>query len=72
MKFGVVRFPGSNCEQDIVIACRYLGIGVEYVWHGDTELAGFDAVVLPGEPRGVGTGGIGGRERANRQRGYGE
>lgn len=48
MKFGVVRFPGSNCEQDIVIACDYLGIGVEYVWHGDTDLAGFDAVVLPG------------------------
>lgn len=48
MRFGVVRFPGSNCEQDIVIACRYLGIDVEYVWHGDTDLAGFDAVVLPG------------------------
>jgi phosphoribosylformylglycinamidine synthase I len=48
VKFGVVRFPGSNCEQDIVIACRYLGFDVEYVWHGDTDLTGFDAVVLPG------------------------
>lgn len=48
MRFGVVRFPGSNCEQDVVIACRYLGIDVDYVWHGDTDLAGFDAVVLPG------------------------
>ena len=48
MRFGVVRFPGSNCEQDIVIACRYLGIDVDYVWHGDTSLEGFDAVVLPG------------------------
>jgi phosphoribosylformylglycinamidine synthase len=48
MKFGVVRFPGSNCEQDVVIACRYLGLDVDYVWHGDTDLAGFDAIVLPG------------------------
>jgi phosphoribosylformylglycinamidine synthase len=48
MKFGVVRFPGSNCEQDVVIACRYLGFDVDYIWHGDTDLAGFDAVVLPG------------------------
>lgn len=48
MKFGVVRFPGSNCEQDIVIACRYLDFDVEYVWHEETDLTGFDAVVLPG------------------------
>jgi phosphoribosylformylglycinamidine synthase I len=48
MKFGVVRFPGSNCEQDVVIACKYLGLDVEYVWHGDTDLTGIDAVVLPG------------------------
>ncbi len=48
MRFGVVRFPGSNCEQDVVIACRYLGFDVDYIWHGDTDLAGFDAVVLPG------------------------
>jgi phosphoribosylformylglycinamidine synthase subunit PurQ / glutaminase len=48
VKFGVVRFPGSNCEQDIVIACRYLGFDVEYVWHEGTDLTGFDAVVLPG------------------------
>jgi phosphoribosylformylglycinamidine synthase len=48
MRFGVVRFPGSNCEQDVVIACRYLGLDIGYVWHGDTDLAGFDAIVLPG------------------------
>jgi phosphoribosylformylglycinamidine synthase subunit PurQ / glutaminase len=48
MRFGVVRFPGSNCEQDVVIACRYLGLDVTYVWHGDTDLSGVDAVVLPG------------------------
>ncbi len=48
MRFGVVVFPGSNCEQDVVHAVRYLGFEAEYVWHGDTDLAGFDAIVLPG------------------------
>lgn len=48
MKFGVVRFPGSNCEQDVIHATRLLGYDAEYVWHGDTDLSGFDAVVLPG------------------------
>ena len=48
MRFGVVIFPGSNCEQDVIHACRYLGFEAEYVWHGDTDLSGFDAVVLPG------------------------
>jgi phosphoribosylformylglycinamidine synthase subunit PurQ / glutaminase len=48
MKFGVVIFPGSNCEQDVVTACHYLDLDVSYIWHGDTDLSGFDAVVLPG------------------------
>ncbi len=48
MRFGVVVFPGSNCEQDVVHACRYLGFDAEYAWHGDTDLSRFDAVVLPG------------------------
>ncbi len=48
MRFGVVIFPGSNCEQDVIHAARYLGHEAEYIWHGDTDLAGFDAVVLPG------------------------
>ena len=48
MRFGVVIFPGSNCEQDVVHAARYLGFEAEYVWHGDTDLTGFDAIVLPG------------------------
>jgi phosphoribosylformylglycinamidine synthase subunit PurQ / glutaminase len=48
VRFGVVVFPGSNCEQDVVIACRYLGFDVSYIWHGDTDLSGFDAIVLPG------------------------
>jgi phosphoribosylformylglycinamidine synthase len=48
MRFGVVIFPGSNCEQDVAHAVRHLGFEAEYVWHGDTSLEGFDAVVLPG------------------------
>ncbi len=48
MRFGVVIFPGSNCEQDVVHAVDVLGHEAEYVWHGDTDLSGFDAVVLPG------------------------
>ena len=48
MRFGVVIFPGSNCEQDAVHAIRHLGMQAEYVWHGDTDLSSFDAIVLPG------------------------
>jgi len=48
MRFGVVIFPGSNCEQDAVHAIRHLGMTADYVWHGDTDLSGFDALVLPG------------------------
>ena len=48
MRFGIVVFPGSNCEQDVVFAVRSLGFEAEYIWHGDTDLSGFDAVVLPG------------------------
>jgi phosphoribosylformylglycinamidine synthase len=49
MKFGVVIFPGSNCEQD----CHYaiasvLGKSVDYIWHQETTVKGFDAVILPG------------------------
>ncbi|MBV9106258.1 MAG: phosphoribosylformylglycinamidine synthase subunit PurQ [Verrucomicrobia bacterium] len=49
MKIAVVQFPGSNCDQDCL---RALTDGVhfqaEYVWHKQTSLYGFDAVVLPG------------------------
>ncbi|HZQ26554.1 MAG TPA: phosphoribosylformylglycinamidine synthase subunit PurQ [Acidimicrobiales bacterium] len=47
-RVGVVLFPGSNCEHDVVEAIGSLGGKGEIVWHGDTSLAGFDAVVLPG------------------------
>ncbi len=48
MRFGVVIFPGSNCEQDVIHATRYLGFDSEFVWHGDTDLSRYDAIVLPG------------------------
>lgn len=49
MKIAVVRFPGANCEQDALHALRDdVGVGAEYVWHEERDLAGFDGVFLPG------------------------
>ena len=49
MKFAVLRFPGSNCDQDCVLALNALpGCTADFVWHKDTSLSGFDAVVVPG------------------------
>jgi len=48
MRFGVVVFPGSNCEQDAVYALRGLGYEADYVWHHETDVSGFDALILPG------------------------
>lgn len=49
MKFAVIRFPGSNCDQDCVHALNAIpGASADYVWHKDSSVGGFDAVVLPG------------------------
>lgn len=50
MRFGVVVFPGSNCDQDIVYMLKdILKQEVETLWHKDTKLhAKYDAIVLPG------------------------
>jgi len=49
MKFAVIVFPGSNCDQDAYhAATTVLGQQAELVWHKDTDLKGADAVVLPG------------------------
>jgi phosphoribosylformylglycinamidine synthase len=49
MKFGVVTFPGSNCDQDMIYTLETsLGQEVERLWHKDTDLKGVDFVVLPG------------------------
>ena len=49
MKFGVVVFPGSNCDHDAYHAIgKVLGQPVEFIWHQSERVDGFDAVVLPG------------------------
>jgi phosphoribosylformylglycinamidine synthase I len=48
VKVGVVVFPGSNCEHDAVEAVRALGGDADLLWHGDTSVGAFDAIVLPG------------------------
>ena len=49
MKVAVLRFPGSNCDQDAYFALKDdLGLAAEYVWHEETSLLGFDAVFIPG------------------------
>jgi phosphoribosylformylglycinamidine synthase I len=45
---GVVVFPGSNCEHDVVEALTALGADARLLWHGDPRLGDVDAVVLPG------------------------
>lgn len=47
-RIGVVLFPGSNCEHDAVLALERLGASVDLVWHGDSSVDGYDALVLPG------------------------
>jgi phosphoribosylformylglycinamidine synthase len=47
--WGVVVFPGSNCDQDCIHVLRaVLAQDVEEIWHADRSLDGVDAVVLPG------------------------
>ncbi|HHV57616.1 MAG TPA: phosphoribosylformylglycinamidine synthase subunit PurQ [Firmicutes bacterium] len=49
MKFGVVVFPGSNCDADCYHAVKnVLGAECDYLWHQDTSVAGYDAIILPG------------------------
>ncbi|MGI9033960.1 MAG: phosphoribosylformylglycinamidine synthase subunit PurQ [Acidimicrobiales bacterium] len=45
---GVVQFPGSNCEHDVVEAIGELGAKARVIWHGEGRLDDADAVVLPG------------------------
>lgn len=49
MRFGVVVFPGSNCEHDCYYTLKYLAHqSVRFVWHRERDLNSFDAVILPG------------------------
>lgn len=49
MKFGVVVFPGSNCDADAFHVCAdVLGQPTVWLWHKDHDLQGVDCVILPG------------------------
>lgn len=49
MRFGVVTFPGSNCDYDAYAALRHvLCAPVEFLWHADPDLKDVDCVILPG------------------------
>ena len=48
MKFGVVVFPGSNCDQDAVDALELMDQPVVKLWHKDHDLQGCDFIILPG------------------------
>jgi phosphoribosylformylglycinamidine synthase subunit PurQ / glutaminase len=49
MKFGVVVFPGSNCDQDLIHVVKdVMGQQVEVLWHKDHTLKGCDFILLPG------------------------
>ncbi len=49
MRFGVIQFPGSNCDQDAYFAAlNVLGQPVDYIWHQSKSLNGADCVIVPG------------------------
>jgi phosphoribosylformylglycinamidine synthase subunit PurQ / glutaminase len=49
VRFGIVVFPGSNCDEDAYYAVKEVfGLDAEYLWHKDTDLKGADVVILPG------------------------
>ena len=49
MKFGVIVFPGSNCDHDAYHAIsKHVGQPVDFIWHKQTDLSGYDAVIVPG------------------------
>lgn len=49
MRFGIVQFPGSNCDYDCYYAIRdVLNVSVEMIWHKENNVDGFDCLVLPG------------------------
>lgn len=49
MKFGIITFPGSNCDRDCYHAVHnVLKQPAEMIWHADTKLDGFDCIIVPG------------------------
>ncbi len=49
MKFGVLVFPGSNCDHDAYhVISKHVGQPVSFIWHKETDLTGYDALIIPG------------------------
>ena len=49
MKFAVIVFPGSNCDNDAYyVVEQHLGLSVDFVWHKDNNLDGYDCIIIPG------------------------
>jgi phosphoribosylformylglycinamidine synthase I len=49
LKFGIIVFPGSNCDHDAYhVISKHVGQPVDFIWHRDTELNSFDALIIPG------------------------
>lgn len=49
MKFGVVVFPGSNCDHDTYhVVSKVIGQPVDFIWHKEEQVDRFDAIILPG------------------------
>ena len=49
MKFGVIVFPGSNCDHDAYhVISKQVGQPVDFIWHRESDLSSYDAVILPG------------------------
>lgn len=48
MRAAIVRFPGSNCDEDALRAARRAGCESYYVWHREADLQGADVVIIPG------------------------
>jgi phosphoribosylformylglycinamidine synthase I len=49
VKFGVIVFPGSNCDHDAYhVISKHVGQPVDFIWHRDMDLSSYDAVIIPG------------------------
>ncbi|NJL86621.1 MAG: phosphoribosylformylglycinamidine synthase subunit PurQ [Leptolyngbyaceae cyanobacterium SM1_1_3] len=49
MKFGIIVFPGSNCDRDVAYVTRdLLGMPTRLVWHEESDLSDLDVVIVPG------------------------
>ena len=49
MKFVVIVFPGSNCDNDAYyVIKKHLGVEVDFIWHKDSNLNDYDCIIIPG------------------------